>query len=139
MDAEAVVFARTLSDAQLLVLTKPSAAGKAGIYHGHVHDGLREGDFPRVTFVIPSDIRVRRTYGDVRINLTAWVWPSGTNGGWSRIRELDVRLRELLDEQQWLFGQMLVYAQAGAGREIPDEPTRPIGFARGYTLSQGTP
>ena len=120
--AERSAYERMRDDPQLAVLLGPGAR----IVPDWPHDRLEERDCPRVTYYTFGPAPLVRGVARVRLALDLWVWPSGADGGRTRLIEIDGRIVELFDEANWLFAGYWIVAQAGAFRDFPSGPTSPM-------------
>jgi len=120
--AERGAYERMKEDAQLASLLGPGVR----IIPDWPHDQLDERHCPRVTFYVLGPAPVARGVARARLALDLWVWPSGANGGRTRLLDIDRRLVELFDERDWVFAGHWIVARAGAFRDFPAAPTSPM-------------
>lgn len=120
--AERGAFARMTGDAQLAALLGPGVR----IFPDWPHDQLDERHCPRVTYYVFGPAPLVRGVARARLALDIWVWPSGGNGGRTRLLEIDSRIVELFDERNWTYADHWIVARAGAFRDFPAAPTSPM-------------
>lgn len=103
MDGGESFAERAGNDATLKTLLLTKASGLARVEGGWPESLTEQSGFPRITFSV-SRRPIRPGVIDFDLEVQAWVWPSGENGGSERMEAIDARLLELFDEARWTSG-----------------------------------
>lgn len=135
IDPLAAFYARAASDPELVTLLGAKPSGAARLFPGWPPDPWTESDFPRATYFAAVDVRQRPGHADVQLQTDSWVWPSGAQGGLSRVIAIDERLLALFDEQVWEYDDQRLYARAGVARDYPAAPNEPLRRLRMFAVS----
>ncbi len=134
-EAELGFYDRVSQDAEMITLVGTKASGRANVRPGWPSARLAEERLPLVTYFDASDSIRARGFADVRLRVDIWVWPEGEEGGAGRLRAIEERLQELINEQTWSYGDCRLYAIALNGRTIPAPPDAPLHRSRDYRIS----
>lgn len=117
------MFERLQSDPELVALL----GGPDRITPGWIGEETEPTDYPRITFYLFGPSPIARGVQRVRGSTDLWVWPTGENGGRTRLLEIDSRVSDLFAEQgfthagHWIMGSNLGFRDFPGG---PDEPLR---------------
>lgn len=112
---------RAVGDVPLLALL----GGATRITPHWPTDTMQEEDFPRLTYFVVDGTIKRPGTGALRLQVDAWVWASGPEGGKNRLINIDATLESLFDEQHWVFGGYRLYGLCSGPRDHPaDHPLR---------------
>lgn len=118
-EAEAGLLARLREDGALeWLLGDVAPSGVPRIMDAWIAELLErpvELEFPRGSIIRAADDFLAASFGEVRLQLDWWVWPSGKRGGRERVDALDARTLGLLDDVHWTYGSIRLHAYALPG------------------------
>ncbi len=113
--AEQALFYRLRDDADRAAMLGSGTR----VFAGWPDDTMQAGDFPRVTLTVPVDALEVPGYHRLRVQLDAWVWPTGPLGGRYHLLLLASWLNALLAAQTWAYDGVRISSAPLPGTRVP--------------------